>query len=110
MFWFDCFGTTCEITIFSKNSKAQKTLKQIALKYQKVEEERKKELENLQGKSGTVEVSSTLYDWVIQLQKYDLVWNYDSLIKLWKENLKKEGLFLAVLSFFFFSFLSFLII
>ena len=89
---FDCFGTTCEITIFSKNPKAQKTLKQIALKYQKVEEERRKELEDLQGKSGTVEVSSTLYDWVLQLQEYDLVWNHDSLIKLWKENLEKEQL------------------
>lgn len=89
---FDCFGTTCEITIFSKNPKAQKTLKQIALKYQKVEEERRKELENLQGKSGTIEVSSTLYDWVLQLQEYDLVWNHDSLIKLWKENLEKEQL------------------
>ena len=87
---FDCLETTCEITIFSKNPKAEKTLNTMVSRYHQLEKERRDELENLQGKSGTIEVSSTLYEWLLLLQKYQLIRNDENLVTLWKENLTQK--------------------
>ena len=86
---FTFFNKNCEITIYSKENKTKK-LNEIIDKMQKLELKYSNELESINSKSGKIKVSSNMYGMIKLVNDYELLWNYNSLIEVWKNNLENS--------------------